>query len=111
VPDLLLEAHSAVMGLTFYDGRAFPKDYRGDAFAALHGSSNRSDRTGYKVVRIRFRNGKPVGGYDDFVTGWMLGPDRKDVWGRPVGVAVAADGALLVTDDAQQRIWRISYGG
>lgn len=109
VPDVLLEAHSAVMGLAFYDGRAFPADYRGHAFAALRGSSNRSQRTGYKVIRIPFKNGRLVGGYQDFATGWMLGEDRKEVWGRPVGVVVSRDGALLLTDDANQRIWRIAY--
>jgi glucose/arabinose dehydrogenase len=110
VPDVLLEAHSAVMGLVFYEGKGFPATYQGSAFAALRGSSNRSMRTGYKVIRIPFAKGKPSGGYEDFATGWMLGEDKKEVWGRPVGLAVAADGALLVVDDANQRIWRIAYG-
>ena len=110
VPDVLLEAHSAVMGLVFYEGKSFPDTYKGSAFAALRGSSNRSVRTGYKVIRIPFAKGQPSGGYEDFATGWMLGEDKKEVWGRPVGLAVAADGALLVVDDANQRIWRIAYG-
>ena len=110
VPDVLLEAHSAVMGLVFYQGKSFPASYRGSAFATLRGSSNRSVRTGYKVIRIPFANGKPSGGYEDFATGWMLGEDKKEVWGRPVGIAVAGDGALLVVDDANQRIWRIAHG-
>jgi glucose/arabinose dehydrogenase len=108
VPDVLLEAHSAVMGLVFYEGTSFPASYRGSAFATLRGSSNRSLRTGYKVIRIPFAKGKPSGGYEDFATGWMLGEDKKEVWGRPVGIAVAGDGALLVVDDAHQRIWRIA---
>ena len=110
VPDVLLEAHSAVMGLVFYQGTSFPASYRGSAFATLRGSSNRSLRTGYKVIRIPFAKGKPSGGYEDFATGWMLGEDKKEVWGRPVGIAVAGDGALLVVDDAHQRIWRIAAG-
>ena len=109
VPDVLIESHSAIMGLVFYRGAAFPPAYRGHAFATLRGSSNRALRTGYKVIRIPFANGRPVGGYEDFATGWMLGPGQKDVWGRPVGIAVSADGALLVVDDAHQRIWRISH--
>lgn len=109
VPDVLLESHSAVMGLVFYQGTRFPAEYRGHAFATLRGSSNRSVRTGYKVIRIPFSNGKATGGYEDFATGWMLGEDRKEVWGRPVGIAVGADGALLVVDDAHQRIYRIAY--
>jgi glucose/arabinose dehydrogenase len=99
------------MGLVFYQGGSFPAAYAGHAFATLRGSSNRSVRTGYKVIRIPFADGKPAGGYEDFATGWMLGPDKKEVWGRPVGIAVAADGALLVVDDANQRIWRIAYTG
>ncbi|HKP13993.1 MAG TPA: PQQ-dependent sugar dehydrogenase, partial [Blastocatellia bacterium] len=80
VPDVLIQAHSAVLGLAFYQGNMFPEEYRGDAFVALHGSWNREPRTGYKIVRIRFdKSGKPVGGYDDFVTGWMLGENRPEV--------------------------------
>ena len=109
VPDVLLESHSAVMGLVFYQGTSFPAAYRGRAFATLRGSSNRAVRTGYKVISIPFAKGRPSGGYEDFATGWMLGDDKKEVWGRPVGIAVAGDGALLVVDDAHQRIWRISH--
>jgi glucose/arabinose dehydrogenase len=108
-PDVLIQAHSAVLGLLFYDARMFPSDYRGDALAALHGSWNRSRRTGYKIIRIRFKNGRPVGGYDDFVTGWMLGEEIRDVWGRPVGLLVLKDGSLLIADDAANRIWRVTY--
>ena len=108
-PDVLIQAHSAILGLVFYEGRMFPDEYRGDAFVALHGSWNRTQRTGYKIIRIRFKNGKPVGGYDDFLTGWMLAPDSRDVWGRPVGLLVLPDGSMLITDDGANKIWRVSY--
>jgi glucose/arabinose dehydrogenase len=107
--NVLIQAHSAILGLTFYQGRMFPNEYRGDAFVALHGSWNRTKRTGYKIVRIRFKNGKPVGGYDDFITGWMLSPDSRDVWGRPVGLLVLGDGSMLITDDGADKIWRVTY--
>ncbi len=107
VPDVLLQAHSAPLGIAFYTGAQFPAEYRGDAFVALHGSWNRSKRTGYKVVRLIFKDGKPTGAYEDFMVG-LVGGDNM-VWGRPVGVAVAADGALLVSDDAAGAIWRIAY--
>jgi glucose/arabinose dehydrogenase len=110
-PDVLVQAHSAVLGLAFYQGTQFPAEYRGDAFVACHGSWNRSQRTGYKIVRIRFREGRPVGGYDDFVTGWMLDPKSRDVWGRPVGLLVAKDGSLLIADDGADKIWRVQYDG
>jgi glucose/arabinose dehydrogenase len=110
VPDVLIQAHSAPLGLTFYTARtgaaAFPADYRGDAFVALHGSWNRSKRTGYKLVRLKLKNGAPTGTYEDFLTGFVV--DDRSVWGRPVGVAVAHDGALLVSDDGGGMIWRIS---
>ena len=105
-PDVLIQAHSASLGLTFYNGNAFPSEYRGDGFAAEHGSWNRSRRTGYKVIRIRLKDGIPTGEYQDFVTGFVL--NDSDVWGRPVGVAVAHDGALLVSEDANGTIWRIT---
>jgi glucose/arabinose dehydrogenase len=105
-PDVLLQAHSASLGLTFYQGSNFPEDYRGDAFAAEHGSWNRSKRTGYKVVRIRLKEGKPTGAYEDFVTGFVV--NDREVWGRPVGVAVAHDGALLISEDGNGTIWRVS---
>jgi glucose/arabinose dehydrogenase len=108
-PEVLIESHSAILGLVFYQGRMFPSEYRGDAFVALHGSWNRIKRTGYKIIRIRFRDGKPVGGYDDFITGWMLGPDRREVWGRPVGLLVLPDGSMLITDDGSNKIWRVTY--
>ncbi|MGH7041743.1 MAG: PQQ-dependent sugar dehydrogenase [Acetobacteraceae bacterium] len=105
VPDVLLEAHSAPLGLTFYEGHgpaAFPQKYQGSLFVALHGSWNRADRTGYKLIRI------PPGStaYQDFAVGFVA--SSRDVWGRPVGVAVAHDGALLMTNDAGGTIWRIA---
>jgi glucose/arabinose dehydrogenase len=108
VPDVLLQAHSAALSVAEYRGRgpaAFPAQYAGDMFVALHGSWNRSQRTGYKVIRIPLRNGVPSGEYVDFMTGFVLADGT--VWGRPVGVAVANDGALLVTDDGSNSVWRI----
>ena len=107
VPDVLIQAHSASLGLTFYNGRAFPAEYRGDGFAAEHGSWNRSRRTGYKIVRIRLKDGIPTGVYEDFVTGFVV--NDSEVWGRPVGVAVAHDGALLVSEDSNGTIWRVTH--
>ena len=109
VPDVLIQAHSAVLGMVFYEGKNFPADYQGDAFVALHGSWNREPRTGYKIIRIKFRNGKPAGGYDDFVIGWMLGEDKPEVWGRPVSLLVVKDGSMLITDDGANKIWRVTY--
>ena len=109
IPDVLLQPHSASLGMTFYDGTQFPADYRGDAFAAEHGSWNRSKRTGYKIIRVIVYNGVPTGEYDDFATGFVI--NDSEVWGRPVGVTVAKDGALLVSEDASGTVWRISYTG
>ena len=105
VPDVLFQAHSAPLGIVFYQGAQFPAEYRGDAFVAFHGSWNRSKLTGYKVVRVILKDGKPTGVYEDFLTGFVAGDGR--VWGRPVDVAVMKDGALLVTDDAGGAIWRV----
>jgi len=107
VPDVLLQAHSASLGLTFYEASQFPSDYHGDGFAAEHGSWNRSKRTGYKVIRIRLKDGMPTGEYEDFVTGFIV--NDREVWGRPVGVTVAGDGSLLVSEDGNGTIWRISH--
>lgn len=113
VPDVLLQAHSASLELTFYTAKkgaaVFPKEYRGDGFAAFHGSWNRTLRTGYKVVRVRLKDGVPTGEYEDFLTGFVV--DNANVWGRPVGVAVAHDGALLVSEDGNNTIWRVAYTG
>lgn len=111
VPDVLLEPHSAALGIVFYTGKMFPKEYQGDAFVALHGSWNRANRSGYKVVRIPFANGKPEGGYENFLMGWVPDETGKSVWGRPVGVTVIRDGSLLVVDDGGKKIWRVTYGG
>ncbi len=108
VPDVLLQSHSAPLGLAFYTGTQFPAEYRGDAFLALHGSWNRKQRTGYKVVRIPIRDGKPTGAYEDFIVGWSPADDRPDVWGRPVAILPLSDGSLLVTDDAHNVIWRVT---
>ena len=108
VPDILIQPHSAPLGVTFYTGTQFPPEYRGDAFVALHGSWNRGKRTGYKVVRLRFRDGRPTGEYEDFLTGFVASDDA--VWGRPVGVTVDRDGALLVSEDANGTVWRVSWG-
>jgi glucose/arabinose dehydrogenase len=86
----------------------FPEEYRGDAFVAFHGSWNRTVPTGYKVVRIRVENGRPVA-YEDFATGWLRPEGRVE--GRPVYPVVAPDGSLLVSDDGTGRIWRIRYVG
>ncbi len=110
VPSVLIQSHSAPITLAFYNGTMFPEQYRGGAFVTLHGSWNRSLRTGYKVVHIPFRNGRPAGGYDDFLTGWAPDPKDKTVWGRPAGVLVLRDGSLLVTDDGAGVIWRVTYG-
>jgi glucose/arabinose dehydrogenase len=109
VPDVLIQSHSAPLGLVFYEGSMFPQQYRGSAFVAFHGSWNRSKRTGYKVIAIPFRNGAPAGGYDDFVAGWSTDPDSRFVWGRPVGLLVLADGSLLISDDGANAIWRVTY--
>jgi glucose/arabinose dehydrogenase len=113
VPDVLLQAHSASLEMAFYNATkgvaAFPAEYRGDVFAAFHGSWNRNTRTGYKIVRVRLDHGVPTGEYDDFLTGFVV--DDRSVWGRPVGVAVAHDGALLVTEDGNGTVWRIAYTG
>jgi glucose/arabinose dehydrogenase len=106
VPDVLLAAHSASLQMVFYDGAAFPAAYRGDVFAAQHGSWNRSVRSGYEVVRVPVdREGRARGTYEDFLTGFVT--VAGEVWGRPVGLTVAADGALLVSDDVGGCIWRI----
>lgn len=113
IPDVLIQPHSAPLGMTFYTATsgaaAFPRDAQGQAFVALHGSWNRSLRTGYKVVKVQMKDGRPTGAYEDFLTGFVV--DDKSVFGRPVGVATARDGALIVSDDAGDALWRVSFGG
>jgi len=111
VPDTLIQAHSAPLGMVVYQApagakHAFPKEYEGDIFLALHGSWNRGIRTGYKVIRVMMKNGVPTGQYQDFMTGMVL--SDRDVWGRPAAVTVAQDGALLVVDDAGGVVWRVT---
>jgi glucose/arabinose dehydrogenase len=107
VPDVLFQAHSAPLNIAFYQGSQFPAEYKGDAFVTMHGSWNRGASTGYKVVRLKFDNGLPSGTYEDFVTGFMVSDGQA--WGRPVGVVVARDGSLLISEDGSGTIWRVSY--
>lgn len=109
VPDVLIQPHNASLCLTFYEASQFPAEYRGEIFAAEHGSWNRAPRAGYEVIRVRMKNGRATGEYEDFLTGFAS-PNGK-VWGRPVGVAVGTDGALYVSDDAGNAIWRVGYTG
>jgi hypothetical protein len=106
---VLLQAHSASLEMTFYEASQFPAEYHGDIFAAEHGSWNRSKRTGYKVIRVIVKNGAPTSEYEDFATGFVV--NDSEVWGRPVGVTVDKDGALLVSEDASGTVWRITYSG
>jgi glucose/arabinose dehydrogenase len=109
-PDVILQPHNASLQMTFYDGKQFPPEYQGDIFAAEHGSWNKSIRVGYELIRVPLhQSGHATGEYEDFMTGFVV--DNGHVWGRPVGVTVAPDGSLLVTDDASKSIWRISYIG
>jgi glucose/arabinose dehydrogenase len=110
VPDVLLQPHNASLEMTFYEGKQFPEEYEGDIFASEHGSWNRSVRVGYEVIRVPMHHtGRASGDYEDFLTGFVV--DNGHVWGRPVGVTVAPDGSLLVTDDGSNSIWRVSYTG
>jgi glucose/arabinose dehydrogenase len=109
VPDVLLQPHNASLEIAFYEGKQFPPEYKGQIFAAEHGSWNRATRTGYEVIRVPVEHGKATGAYEDFVTGFAT-PDGQ-VWGRPVGVTVASDGSLLVSDDGSKSVWRVSYSG
>ena len=110
VPDVLLQPHNASLEITFYQGDKFPNEYDGDIFASEHGSWNKTVRVGYEVIRVPLhQTGRATGEYEDFLTGFVL-PDGH-VWGRPVGIAVAHDGSLLVSDDGSNSIWRVSYTG
>jgi glucose/arabinose dehydrogenase len=108
-PDVILQPHFASLEMTFYTGKEFPASYDGDGFAAEHGSWNRARRSGYEVIRVPMRNGHATGEYEDFLTGFVT-PDGQ-VWGRPVGVTVANDGSLFVTDDGSKGVWHVTYTG
>ena len=109
VPDVAVGAHTASLGLLFYKSKSFPSRFRGGAFIGQHGSWNRSKFSGYRVAFVPFKNGQPSGEIEDFVTRFIASEERKEVYGRPVGLAVLADGALLIADDAGGRIWRVRY--
>ena len=109
VPDVLLQPHNASLEMTFYDGEQFPAGYRGNIFAAEHGSWNKAVRTGYEVIHVPLKDGRATGEYADFLTGFVTA--EGEVWGRPVGVAVGNDGSLFVTDDGSNSVWRVSYMG
>lgn len=109
IPDNLFIAHSTPLGVMFYTGSMFPAEYRGDAFIAMRGATNRRHRSGYKIVRVRFDHGKLVPGYEDFITGWLPDPMKQEVYGRPVGVAQLPDGSMLVSDEGAGCIWRVTY--
>jgi glucose/arabinose dehydrogenase len=108
VPDVVLAPHAAVMDFVFYTGKQFPAKYRNGAFLAYRGSSNRAKRLGYSVMFIPFTNGRPSGPPEEFLSGWMMGSDQREVWGRPVGVAQMPDGSLLVSEDGNNKIYRIT---
>jgi glucose/arabinose dehydrogenase len=107
--DVQLGAHVAVLDFAFYTGNMFPAEYSNGAFLALHGSWNRSKRVGQSIAFVPFKDGKPTGPVKEIVTGWMLDPDAPEVWGRPVGILQLPDGSLLVSEDGNSRIWRLSY--
>lgn len=110
-PDVLLGAHVAVLDILFYTGSQFPAKYRNGLFAAFHGSWNRSKRVGYNISFVPFKDRKPVSGPEPFLTGWMLDPDKREVWGRPVGLLQMADGSLIVSDDGAGKLWKITFKG
>ncbi len=110
-PDVLVNPHFASLEMTFYQGSQFPAEYKGDGFACEHGSWNRNQRSGYEVIRLPMRDGHATGEYEDFLTGFTVDNGDDDVWGRPVGVAVAQDGSLFVSDDGSRSIWHVTYTG
>jgi glucose/arabinose dehydrogenase len=110
-PDVILGGHVGPLDILFYTGTQFPAKYRGGMFVALHGSWNRAQRQGYKIAFIPFKDKMATAGPEDFLSGWMLAPDKKEVWGRPVGLLQMPDGSLLVSDDGGRKVWRVSYKG
>jgi len=111
IPDVPVGSHTAALGLTFYDATAFPEKYQNGAFVGQHGSWNRENLTGYKVVFVPFENGKPSGQPEDFLTGFISDAEKSEVYGRPVDVTVLPDGALLVNDDSGNTLWKVTYNG
>jgi glucose/arabinose dehydrogenase len=111
VPDELLGAHVAVLDFCFYTGKQFPAEYQGGVFLAFHGSWNRSKRVGQSIAFVPFKDGKPAGPPREIVTGWMMSPDRPEVWGRPVAILQMPDGSLLISEDGNQRVWHLTYTG
>ena len=109
--DILLQSHVAVLDFLFYTGKQFPAEYQGGAFLAMHGSWNRAKRVGYEVAFVPFKDGKPNGPVREFMTGWLLSPESREVWGRPVAIMQLPDGSILVSDDGGKKIWRIYYKG
>lgn len=110
-PDMVLSAHASAMDFAFYTAKQFPARFHNGAFIASRGSSNRAKRLGYSILFVPFANGKPSGPAEDFLTGFMLGEDNKEVWGRPVGLLQLSDGSLLLSEDGNNKIWRISFKG
>jgi len=110
IPSVLTVAHSVPLGLLFYTGDQFPADYKGDALVAMRGSTNRRIRSGYQVVRLHFENGKVVPGYCEFIGGWVPDRTKREVYGRPVGLAQWTDGSVLIADEGAHTIWRVVYG-
>jgi glucose/arabinose dehydrogenase len=110
-PDVLVQPHMASLEMVFYPSgtKQFSRSYDGDAFAAEHGSWNRKNRAGYEVIHIPMHDGRADGSYEDFLTGFVT-PDGQ-VWGRPVGVAIAKDGSMFVTDDGSRSVWHVTYTG
>ncbi len=110
IPDYALKAHTASLGLVFYTGKRFPEKYHNGAFIVQHGSWNKEKLSGYKIVFVPFKGGKPSGEAEDFLTGFIVDPNKDEVYGRPVGAIVTKDGSLLITDDKTHTVWRVSYG-
>ncbi|CAD5973266.1 PQQ-dependent sugar dehydrogenase [Planktothrix agardhii] len=108
-PDVLFQAHSAALGLQFYDGNTFPEPYKKGAFVAFRGSWNRNSGTGYKLVFIPFNQGRPQGYYEEFLTGFLVNPAIPETWGRPVGLLVLPDGSLIFTEESNGWIYRVQY--
>lgn len=110
VPDVALGAHTSSLGLAFYSHDAFPGNYKNGAFIGQHGSWNRDVLNGYRVLFVPFENGEPAGDPQDFLTGFIANIEKREVYGRPVGVAVTPQGGMLVSDDDSNIIWHVKAG-